>query len=328
MTNIHKFKNPIIAEPVILSGIDNNNIQEGESIEPQMIRIRSQNTSYLYVNSNDINKKSTSAKAEILLGGPNVGFSKIGVKRISLVIFEFFMTTPNVNERNNEVIVEWKDPVVTKTATVTVPEGYYDDSKDLMDALVLALNTEFTLQGSAFQLSVTANPLSVSDGSAILYKMEQSAGPVGSTFKFLESSGTNFGRPLWNLPNPDFDVFSSSKTIGPVFLYYTRFIDVRSSVLTQFSKNENVTGKTGNTDVLLRIFLQGRKLGSQTRIIKNPVTFNFSPKYQLKSFDVSLHDEFDNLLYLPRFKNNPDTYEIPDGTNGSFWWNMGIKLET
>ncbi len=326
MSQSDKFKIPFRnATPVVLSGISDNQIIESETLEPQLIRIRSNNLGYMYVDSRDTSKPVTEPPVNIIIGGQGKSLFKDQIKRIKLVFLDLFWITPNCNVRNNEIKFISSNTGAT-VYTVTVPEGQYDEASifpipappappGLIDALVAAMNTVTGASGLTFSHSLNGATSQLFDGRA------GTLDSAGGSYQILESKATLRGEPLWNLIDPSIDVLSVSKPIGFINLRYTRFIEFRSDTLSQFSKNRNVAGTRGTNNLIFRLFpsTEERKITLIRSTIRIPVTFNFNPSFTLRSFDLSLFDEFGNILYVPDY--NP-------GNSGGFWYQLIFISET
>ena len=154
MAGFTRFKNAYQDQGVVLVPISDE-IQTDQNLEPQMVRIRSSNTGFMFLNSEDRDIGKNKPPVDIIL---STRIKKTKVKRWSAVSFIYLNVTPNVNDRNRNVTFFSTNSGTTHT--VQIIQGFYETRLALMDALVLALNTATGASGLTFSHVIPViNPL-------------------------------------------------------------------------------------------------------------------------------------------------------------------------
>lgn len=259
--------------------------QNDQNLEPQFIRIRSNNTSYCYL---DITDGTYIGSAKYNIGGTSNDIFTSGIHRLAMQSCSFNINSPNINIYNNTFVFTTNG---VNKYTVTIPEGFYSATNGLA-ALVAALNGS----GSGLTFSTTL----IVDSN--LYRLTS----VGGNFSFLstpESTGINRGRFCFGIrPNTP---LSNFLVIGSVLMYYTRYIDVNSSALTQFAKLLPGGKDVSRTNLCRLFFPYNTTNNNGVFAIQAPLQwYNFNPGYAIQSVDISLTDEFGLPLYLPSYNYN------------------------
>lgn len=311
-----QFQNPYLEQGVILTPISDE-IQTDPNLEPQMVRIRAQNNGNLFIDSSKRESfLSNNIPTKVVLGGGeknNIFLTKI--VRLSVTGIGINFITPNVNRTNNVVIFLSSNTGAVEH-TVIVPEGFYQTRLDLMNALVVALNTATGASGLAFSHVIpTINPLITnlaSAGGSYLFFVPTS-GPIQSAIER--------GKQLWNLPIEQ--ILSTSKIVGAINLMYTRYIDIQSRALTRHTKNPKTSNSGGATNLLFRLFLpappQGPPLGFVGGFtVANPTWINFSRSQSITSVDFTIVDEFGDELFVPQYA---------EGTDSGFYWDLILDTQ-
>ena len=257
------------------------------SLEPQYIRKRSNNNSTIYLDSSGRNT-SYSPNNLILSSGTSVLARKIKRFKISGVYINY--NTPNVNVRNNTInFYANGDTSILYTATVT--ESYYTFA-----SFQIALQA--VLNGAGSGLIFTVFP----DASNQTYTIFVG---IGTSFAFdINSPMIKKGRHLVNLPAENPPRFDISVTAGTVSMFYTRYIDFRSSVLNEYNKNPSADSKFGEFNKLFRFFLGDEdKLAPFNRFVPfiGETWTNYETTRNIATTDIQVLDEFNEFVYIPTY---------------------------
>lgn len=227
------------------------------------------------------------------------------LSRISLNSFNINYITPNINRRNN--VISFYSSVGVGVFTVTLREGFYTTPLAVITEIVTQLNTVSGASGLVFN----STPVYNNPG---LYNLNS----VGGDYFFkLDCIAITRGYQLYALPT---DIaFTNTKVVGNISLLYTRYIDVCSDTLVQYSKIRTQTnGKSAN--LLMRIFIDDATkphvIGFYINSGIPDISYNFLYQSQINRINFRLLDQFGDLIYLPT--NN--------GTNG-FFWDCNIFIE-
>lgn len=333
------FDNPYDKLGVVLTPISDE-IQTNQNLEPQMVRIRAQNSAIMYLDAveTDIKKNISKKLNKKLISTGNIFTHK--VKRIGVDAIGFFNGLQNVidtPEDPNAIIPPSEgaqpplDPnlgnneiVIFSSVTGTIHRVYLSAgihtvrgintppslvvTSGLMFALQTVLNFLTPLSGLIFTISINVfNPLIFNISSA------------GGTFFFVNTStAVKNGRPLWNLPA--LQVLESPQTIGAVWLMYTRFIDFISREVVEYTKNPFSSNTKGANNIIFRLFLRpedfGQVLGKDP---SNKIKYmNYNRNRSITSLEFELRDEFGQLLQIPSYA---------EGTDSAIFWNINLATE-
>lgn len=295
---------------VLLESIQDSQIDD-ENLEPQLVRTRHNNNSFIYLDSTHSTVVNSNNPAEIELEARNLFTRKI--RRFTVVGATINMNIPNVNPINN--LVRFRSSVGGAYYSATVPMGYYLTASALVTALITAMNLTSGVSGLTF--SAVVNPI---DGS--VYTINS----AGGNFYFdLTSPMYENGLFLINLNSTQ--TYSSSLTIGPIQLYYTRYIDIYCPDLLAYDKNpSNATDLNFKNSNLVRLYLYvipgdevGSSLNNFYQLAPGNAWKNFNRTQSISSVKLSFYDEYGNYLYIPNFGNN--NYLT------SFWCQMILLTE-
>lgn len=300
-------------QPVLLAPVMDS-MQEDENLEPQQVRIREGNSSFLAVDTDQrgLNQSSqiyTEIATDVIF---DTRIFKNKVKRIGVAEVRMQWITPNVNERNN--VVTFFSSNGGGLHTVVVPEGFYTTPTLLLDALVIALNTATGASGLTF--SHLINPLNT---------ITSALSCVGGNYYFdLDCLAIMKGAPLWSLPRSQ--TLNASKIIGAISLHYTRYVDLVSPDLNRYSKNINASNSNVSSGLVYRLYLDQFKgtPGLTVSADRNIKYFNWNRTNTFSTFRVELLDQFGDKLYVPRF----DTTIVADGivNDSGFFWNIFFEV--
>jgi hypothetical protein len=273
------------ATPVLLPPISDE-MQTDEQLEPQFIRKRHGNLSYVTLDSTN-NNYTIPNNAQFFLSG---NFFARKIQRFSLVSIDFYFYTPNINPNNN--ILKFVSSVTGLTYSVTLPEGFYNTQDALFTMIVAAMNTVTGSSGLTFSFVDTT------DGTPRVILTA-----TGGTYQFVSSSFMLYGQNVVNLPMNDSP--SASKTLGPIQLLYTRYIDIISLGLTQYTKNPNTSNSLASANLFFRLPIISSNPGLIAFSIPNPTMWiNYNRSSDLQAIDLQLIDENGFPLYIPSYANN------------------------
>ncbi len=270
---------------VLLSPIQDA-IMNDQNLEPQFMRKRHGNNSYLYMDTADRNENIEIIQ-KFIFGSKNNLFSR-KIKRFAVDFIKIDYNSPNVNIYNNQVT--FFSTASGLNHTVVVPIGFYDFSS-FAPALQTALNTATGASGLTWTITPSTNG-----------QLQYTLATAGGNYHFIVdpvlSPMVVNGHHLVNLPYDQTN--TASKTAGSVNMYYTRYIDIVSFALLQYDKNPTNTTRFGTSNLLVRLFIRNPTI-SQTLdfAIQNVRWVNFDITQSLTNIDISILDEFGNPLYIP-----------------------------
>ncbi len=284
---------------------DSNRAEE----EPQVLKIRAQNSSNIFI---DVQSRSTQLDippVSILLSSTNNSLYLRNIVRLAVSKIFVQWQTPNINSRNN--VVTYFSSVTGTLHSSLIPTGFYNTRLIAMNALVVALNAPFFGGASGLVFSHVIQPLNPT--CSLL-------SAVGGNFRFeLSSPMIVFGEQLFNLPKDQTP--TASKFVGSMALLYTRYIDFRSRILNQWTKNPNTSNRSGANNLLFRFFLNN-PLGIEgplAETIQNLVYFAQKPSFTIQSPDFQLNDQFGFTLI---------TGQCAEETSSGFFWDIVLVSET
>lgn len=309
-----KFRNPYEDKGVILVPISDEIVND-ENLEPQMIRVRSNNNSYIFID-NEIRKDDTNP-VDLILGGNNSVLFARKIRRWAVAQFNISWTVPNVNPRNNVLTFEYNLP--GNRETITIPEGFYSSQEQLLDELIAQLNTKTGITGITFSYSQPQDTA----GNVINRRCATISG-AGGTFRFydeatgLTSPMIQRGEHLINLSTNN--TFTTSKNAGSINLQYTRYFDITSFALNQYTKNPSSSNALGATNIVIRVPITDRDAHIEIYELRNLSWVNYNSSQTLTNIDFQLVDEHGELLYVGDCHNG-------DGTKSNFVWAIDILTE-
>lgn len=308
------FKNPYEDKGTILVPISDEIIND-DNLEPQMVRIRASNNSYIFID-NEI-RDPTTDPVNLILGGNNSVLFARKIRRWAVSQFNVSWTIPNVNPRNNSLTFEYNLP--GNRQTITLPEGFYDNQQQLLDELIFQLNTVVGITGITFSYTRPQD----SAGNVIQARCATING-VGGTFRFydkatgLTSPMIERGEHLINLSTNN--TFSASKTAGSINLQYTRYFDITSFALNEYTKNPSASNALGATNLVIRVPITSREPHIEIYELKNLSWTNYNSSQTLTNIDFQLVDEHGEPLYINDCHNG-------DGTKSNFVWAIDLITE-
>ena len=273
---------------VILKPVDREYYTRNPNKTPQNIVARNSDSAKLLLRSEDYKTQQDKTKlivSTIKNNGdiPEQLFDR--VTKISVSSVGVINTTPNINVRNNEIT--FYSSVTNNKHTVTLTEGFYQTTTDIIDHVVTKLNTLTGATGLTFSKATIPN-------RPDCYYLNS----AGGNYKFVsDCSAIVKGSQLYALPVDN--IYSNSKFIGTMGLYYSGYIDFCSRTLTKFSKIQTQsTGYANNLIYRLYIIDPTKPLGC----FKDEVAFThfaYDPREVVTSIDITLYDEFGDRFYVP-----------------------------
>lgn len=289
-----------------------SNIYRSIVAEPQYVQIRQTNRGFVYLDSQastlEINKVQMNLST-IQRNGESPNPLSNSICRIVPSACGIFYCTPNVNQRNNTI--RFYSTAVGGFNTVTIPEGYYLTPTELMTQIVTEMNTVSGSSGLTFTFSDAI-------GTHPTVPTMFSLNATGGLFYFDQNcDAVKYGAQLYNFPVSNTPVTAS--LVGNMGMFYTRYIDVTSDRLNQYTKNQSLSNnKTIN--ILFRLFIDDPTAPPHwiSGAINQPSGYAFEPSDQLTNIPFILKDQFGDNLYVP---------PGPLGTNAGFIWDLNIVTE-
>lgn len=283
--------------------------QTDENLEPPYIRVRSPNAGFLHLDGGfeDVGSQ-TSDNSSFTIGTQANRLYTRKIQRFTHAGIQLCLATPNINPRNNTIIVE-SAPGVLHTGTL--PEGWYPGiditvpaADNAFTALAIGLNSVVPPFPAVFVVTWTR---SVINGASPLQGTISNDGAVPWRF-YNHPSNTCLakGRNLFNLPQDQ--NFTAIKTLGAANLLYSRYVDICSAALTRYSKNPTASNQ-GPFDLYARVYLQSPLAGSPGGFPMQAAAFapfgatgeatNYRRDRAFEQVDIRLQDEFGDPFYIP-----------------------------
>jgi hypothetical protein len=300
------------------------------------------NSARIYIDSQD---EGISSNVQISTTGGNQlinGIHKIGVSN-----FGYMDTVPNIITSVNDTL-EFEIENVNGWSIVIKP-GLYKHAVDLLENIIDLMNTA---SGKYFDFDQGQPKTRFPNNSfySSQYRMicsdddETVPWTNANKLSFRFTGGTlltSVGVPILNLP--DTEDFESEMIIGYSGMLYSRFVDIRSSIITSYQKNSNSNNGFSGSDLLYRhYFSTGYSVVEKDTVlhsflpdntfpdfipisgvlrevkwnsieIKNPTYLNYEFSRNVNSIDVSLFDQFGKALNVGK------NVRRIDGFNGFFW---------
>lgn len=290
------------------------NTYKSLNFEPQYVTNKSISSAFITLDSNDCKQEPN--KVDMLVSsikalGDNASTIFTNITRINVLSIQMLYITPNVNPRNNQITF-WSSNT-NSFHTVFMNEENYIDPDKFMDDLMTALNTATGTSGITFQynpkIDININPTFIIDTNG-----------SGDFYFDASCSMAKKGKYLCNLQVDN--IPDDEKTVGPVLLLYTRYVNFVSQALTKYAKIQNyTTGYIANIlDTLnipnldaspLPFFIESKD--SERSVI---TSFAYNPGDSVSIIDMRIYDEFGELFY------------IPDEPYGNlFYWEMKLRVE-
>lgn len=293
---------PVLLQPVL------DSIQTDINLEPQFVRVRSNNISYLTLDSqvcyNEIDATNiliSSVSAPGVTPQPLIS----GVSRLGILDFSLNYSPVNVNGRNQDLGFYYNVSGTYQRYNITMPTGNYTTITMIMNELISLMNVA-TGNADIFSYAILTppqNPLRVTITAASKFYFDNT------------TDGVKYGINLWNLPPTGLAGAATTQTIGPVRLIYSQYVQVVSDDLCQWIKNPNQTNNRINSNVVITFGTQFSGFTDRYPVINwinwNKLASTFAIRFRM-------YDQFG----LPFIYENTN-----DGTQGGLNFNMTIALE-
>lgn len=238
---------------------------------------------------------------------PNTLFknvSKVAVETIYLPTGQL----DNVTTRNNQIKFETtNDPGTVYTAFLA--PGRYENVSDLMDEIVLRMN----------EVEDTGNYAWQTENNRYFTKLTSGVGE----FRILpDSSMVVKGEPLVNLPSDNST--SNVKDVGPINLLQTKYIEVFSLALSEYSRIPSLSNGLSNSSLIARVFLlepkAQRSYNEEWVKYEHLNFFYVRPDQSFTSIDFQLRDQFGDYL---KVRENPN---LKNPKKDSFNWQLTLVV--
>lgn len=278
ITNVYEIPRVILA-PV------SDEIQLDENLEPPFVRPRETNSQIIVINvqNNNYTESPCDQIIPLVRAVPRVN-------RIKSTFLSLRYLSPNINPLNNRFsFVKGGVPF-----TATIPFDQNLTGLTRYQALALAMSVATGIPGdfAAAVHPVYANTFEIRN-------------TIGAFWRFdLTPTGTGIinGRFLWGFNGLNYapGVENSSQFLCSYTESYTRWIDILSYELTQFTKID-ISGVNVPAECFIRYQLNSTDYGSyEFAPLDNTGSLNFNRSKSLSSVDIQVRDEFGNLLYIPQ----------------------------
>lgn len=317
----------------------------------QFVTIRAPNSGRIYIDSQD---EGINNNIEISAVGSNQLINNI--RRIAVAEFGMFNNIFNVNRTNRSVLLELEDFPGT-IHVIVVHSGFYKNSVQLMDAFIFATDNttvpplppgygfDYDQGVLSFAPDPPVFPEEVLSQDSTRYRLVcTSSFPTYTRtgYRFVGGNMLEFGKQLINLP--DNLEFNPEKIVGSVGLMYTRFIDIRSNVITDYQKNANANNGFSGSNLIYRYYLQDSGCNETSRdTVINPTVIdldvttidcgwqglqvqnlnwlNYDNSRNVQTIDIGLYDQFGRALW---------TFSNPYQQNdfGGFLFNITLMTES
>jgi hypothetical protein len=300
------------------------------------------NSARIYIDSQD---EGISSNVQISTTGGNQlinGIHKIGVSN-----FGYMDTMPNIITGVNDTLTFEIENV--NTYNVVIKPGLYKNAvgllRHLMGRMILTSGFLFDYDQGAVGTEFPNNDAFTSRYRMICSEDDENVPWTNANkLSFRFTGGTLMGSagvPVLNIP--DTAVFNTETIIGYSGMLYSRFVDIRSSIITSYQKNSNSNNGFSGSDLLYRhYFTPGFSTVQKETVlhsflpdptypvfipitgvlkevkwnsieIKNPTYLNYEFSRNVNSIDVSLYDQFGKTLEVGKNPNKLDEF------NGFFW---------
>jgi hypothetical protein len=278
--------------------------------------------SYAFVNINSRDRNTTTANPTFLASGGDLqpwnsfivqrpqpilnAFSR----RIGVVEINFPWGIPNITQVNNTLYVF--NYTTSTNYAIVISTGFYSGTA-MASALNTAIAAVIPTNSPTFTWSTTSNQMTFNANGGNYHIAATSAATVGSgdygKFYSLPSLVRTMG---FSLIQTYSSIAGSQTLTGAVSqLLYTSYVDVVSEKLHY--NNEVQDGSSSNnraiTNVLCRIFVADESSNNLLTIgqapflihrqFRNPKMLKWDPEAMVDWFQISIYDEYGNLVQLP-----------------------------
>lgn len=273
--------NPYDLQKVILSPVSDE-MQLDENFEPPFVRPRQTNSQYIEIDTSVHDAFTNPCSLSISLAR-----SMPRVNRINMSFFAFRSFTPNINPRNN--VFTFIVGATPYTATISADQNLTGLAR--YQALATAMNVATGVPG---QFTVAVNPTYPSTFDI--------TNTLATPYRFtVGGSGIDHGRYLWgfNERNTNIGTERVTQALTSHQESYTRYIDISSFELTQYTKID-ISGANIPAEVIFRFLMTDVVYGgSYFNGFTDAPALNYERSRNLATLDLSILDEFNQLLYVP-----------------------------
>lgn len=280
MNKARDIKNPYDLPRVVLASISDE-IQLDENLEPPFVRVRDTNSQYMHLENSQNVAGNYPYDVNITLDR-----SLPRINRLSFIHFSFRNFAPNINTRNNSF--SFIAGGVSYTATMVADQNLLGLAR--YQALCLAMN------------AATGNPGEFTVAAGTLFQTYVITNNLPRTWRFTYvSNGVKKGRYLWGINSLNYS--PGTEALSHTLTYfqenYSRFVDLRSYELTQYTKTD-ISGTNIGSEVIFRDYIDDIAYGEYRvdRVINN-VSLNYDRSRGIAVCDMQLLDEFGELYYCP-----------------------------
>lgn len=339
MANLYGARMVKNVEAVVLPMV-NDSVFQDFTLEPQMIRARSMNTANLILNSSDSTTfENRNTPTNIILGQFEAPGSILmrKVKRIAVKTVKFSHTTPNINARNNQILVYRKD--MGTITEVLLAEQFIKSPLQLIIVLIATLNAAPGLAGMNF------TPVGSNTGVENIFSIRSAV----SDFVFLrKSTAITYGYNMYGfIPADPAEtpaelslIAKPYQDMGPVRLQYTAYVDFCSTVLNNYTKLPSATTSFGSNRIIYRLYLprwdgytsdpettyQPSIKRDITDIVENLTFFTWNPEENISTIDMQLLDEYGREFYFPQVYASSSN-DITDIKGSGIQWSIILDCE-
>ena len=305
--------------PVILPPVSNDE-QQDTNLEPQMIKLRAQNTARLYLDSQkpffELQPNNIRISTSTSLAGRTENLLN-SINRLAILRFDMFWQPQNVNVYNNSfewVLTNQVGPV-SYPFTGTIPIGQYT-----LNSILTELTNQMTL--SANSVGLIGGFTYTIDPNGFNATINNNIPLTNFIFDFRQSSIVYNGACLLALPFMTQSV-TTSLSIGPCRMLYTRYVDIVSNDLCSYVKNPNKSINTVGNNIVFRQYLDNpNNMWTYTTEIINLNWLNWDYNSPLSTIRFQLFDEWGKPFYfVPRVDPGTET------STSSLNWTMELILE-
>lgn len=275
---------PYTEQRVILAAVSDE-LQQDENFEPPFVRLRSPNSAFVYL---DTSYTSSVNQSNVIIGFKGGDLFTRRIKRFAVRHVDISWVTPNVNVRNNSITFAVDS--LSTVYTATIPEQFYTTPASIFTALATAMTAVSGDTFTTIQLYPGANAYQLSS--------------TGHTFAFLSGPMVTTGQFMFGIYPANIGTLVSSFTLINTSMSYTRFININSLELTQYSKLPS-SGVDTTSQNIVKVFLVDGLATAPSTIsfpVSNPLQWNnFARDRNISTVDLQIVDEWGQFLYVPSF---------------------------
>lgn len=277
ITNVYEIPRVVLA-PV------SDEIQLDENLEPPFVRGRETNSQLITILVQ--NKTSSRSPCDQII---DLTRTVPRINRLRITFISFRYLSPNINPLNN--VIEFVRAGNLFRAILTPDQNLVGLPR--YQALATAMNLAIGIVGEfvAAAHPTLANTYSIVSSLGVTWRFNNSA----------TSIGVQNGRFLWGFNELNYTP-GTENIVQLLCSYtesYTRYIDILSYELTQFTKID-ISGSNVPAECLIRYQINTTVYGTyEFAELNNTGSLNYNRSKSIGSIDIQIRDEFGNLLYIP-----------------------------